>query len=967
MASKIQVGSSYFTSFVDGQGAGASNYITYAEDLDTNFQTLRLVVNQIVDELSAIQGPNSVLGLDLTQVNDPDGPLGTVTNGVIGEHSYRVSIAGDTTKLDVQKGSAIAQGGRVSQVADVQLVGSGSSGDRWVYIDGNGTPNLATAADQGALDIAKVNWDGSNFTGSVTQLAQIFPDGDDYADMLSVVGDATAGVPNQDHRKVADRFENIERLLRGVSGNVVSGGPALGILSIIRGTAAAPGVTLVGDEDSGFFKAGTGDIGVAVGGTQVTKFDSGGPRIPNGSATTPGLRFIAESGAGFARIAGVPWVINDSQMSVGFLPGQGAAVDGSASSPSWSFSNDTDTGLFLPAADAIGFSAGGSERARVTTSAFQMLEELVLSQGATFNRRSVSSTPITLTDDDFIVELAVGGVTVNLPAASGRAGKVYLIKDAGGNAGTTAHTIDPNSTEQIDGSSTLTLEVDFDGVFIASDGTGWMVLARNGAATGGGGSAFQGALAELTANESIASGSETTLPLDAAVYDTDGFWSAGSPTRLTVPEGVSRVIVAANVRWASNSTGQRFMRIRKNGIDFKGMPFARFTAEAQTEMNAASAVVDVSPGDFFELRVFQSSGGPLDVDAHQGTWFSIEAVSSSSPEGNIKPVHADLEISAAQSISDSTWENVDFDSEVEDDADWHDNATNPNRVVVDRNGLYMITVRGRFASNPTGLRQARVKKNDDGTASTGTIMDLDGGADQSTTTDLDWAFVDVLNANDFLTMQVRQTSGGSLNLSSAQLRVIFLGRVPNVSDLDDLADVAATSPSDGDALSFDASSGTWKNRPSGFETRLLHVVDEKPSGTDAGNSPSAGSYATRTLNTVRTNEISGASLSSNQITLPAGTYYIEASAPGRKCGRHKVRLRNVTDTATTLAGGAAYNNTSQDSQTHAFARGRFTLGGQKTLELQHFITSNPVSKGFGVETSDGEVEIYAEVRIWKVA
>ncbi len=53
-----------------------------------------------------------------------------------------------------------------------------------------------------------------------------------------------------------------------------------------------------------------------------------------------------------------------------------------------------------------------------------------------------------------------------------------------------------------------------------------------------------------------------------------------------------------------------------------------------------------------------------------------------------------------------------------------------------------------------------------------------------------------------------------------------------------------------------------------FGTALLHVRDEKANGTNSGSSSAC--YTARILNSVLTNEISGASLASDQITLPAG-------------------------------------------------------------------------------------------------
>ena len=93
----------------------------------------------------------------------------------------------------------------------------------------------------------------------------------------------------------------------------------------------------------------------------------------------------------------------------------------------------------------------------------------------------------------------------------------------------------------------------------------------------------------------------------------------------------------------------------------------------------------------------------------------------------------------------------------------------------------------------------------------------------------------------------------------------------------------------------------------GHETRIaaleiggyLRVQEEQPSGT-GGGTPSTG-WQTRVLNVVKTNTIDGASLASNTITLPAGTYKIEASAPGFS-STHQLRLYNITQSAAALVG-----------------------------------------------------------------
>ena len=147
-----------------------------------------------------------------------------------------------------------------------------------------------------------------------------------------------------------------------------------------------------------------------------------------------------------------------------------------------------------------------------------------------------------------------------------------------------------------------------------------------------------------------------------------------------------------------------------------------------------------------------------------------------------------------------------------------------------------------------------------------------------------------------------------------------------------------------------------------FETQLLHVVDEKSNNT-APQSGTGGQQNVRELNTVKTNEITGASLGSNQITLPSGTFYAEAEANAYNVNRHKLSLYNTTDSSYTLIGSSANSNTSSYTTSPTFVSGRFTIGSQKVYELRHYIQQNT---GMGASTNTGLVEVYASIRIWKV-
>ena len=148
---------------------------------------------------------------------------------------------------------------------------------------------------------------------------------------------------------------------------------------------------------------------------------------------------------------------------------------------------------------------------------------------------------------------------------------------------------------------------------------------------------------------------------------------------------------------------------------------------------------------------------------------------------------------------------------------------------------------------------------------------------------------------------------------------------------------------------------------------LLHVREEQAANTASGTF-TQDVWQTRVLNTVVTNEISGASLATNQITLPAGTYEIRSFAPAYRCSQHQSKLRDTTNTSDLIIGSSAFTDTSVDGDnTHTFVNGKFTLSGEVVLELQHRCTVSHSTNGFGVAGNVGVVEVYAEVLIKKLA
>jgi hypothetical protein len=197
--------------------------------------------------------------------------------------------------------------------------------------------------------------------------------------------------------------------------------------------------------------------------------------------------------------------------------------------------------------------------------------------------------------------------------------------------------------------------------------------------------------------------------------------------------------------------------------------------------------------------------------------------------------------------------------------------------------------------------------------------------------------------------------------------ILVLGDVLNIGTPSDntvsLAKLTATGTKD--STTFLRGDNTFASAQGKFESALLHVRDEKSSGTSGGGI-SSGSFVTRTLNTSVTNEISGASLSSNKITLPAGTYYIFAKVPAVEVNDHKAILYNDSDSSNTIIGTNEYAYQIGGAKS-SFVSGRFTIASSKNFEIRHRVGTSNAGNGGGNSTSYSVTEVYTDVKIWKVA
>lgn len=108
--------------------------------------------------------------------------------------------------------------------------------------------------------------------------------------------------------------------------------------------------------------------------------------------------------------------------------------------------------------------------------------------------------------------------------------------------------------------------------------------------------------------------------------------------------------------------------------------------------NANDAIVIVCDGSnwFVKSRQRASISGD-NIESGSATAGSV-LVASGSGTSSFAPRPATSVIqSSSQSITASTWTALEFDDEIYDDADWHDNASNNSRITIDADGRYDVS------------------------------------------------------------------------------------------------------------------------------------------------------------------------------------------------------------------------------------------------------------------------------------
>ncbi len=134
----------------------------------------------------------------------------------------------------------------------------------------------------------------------------------------------------------------------------------------------------------------------------------------------------------------------------------------------------------------------------------------------------------------------------------------------------------------------------------------------------------------------------------------------------------------------------------------------------------------------------------------------------------------------------------------------------------------------------------------------------------------------------------------------------------------------------------------------------------------AGGTATSGSWTNIPLNTKDVDSGSIATLSGNQISIPAGTYDVLATEPFYKIDQAQTRLYNATDSSVIMLGtGIQSGNGGTYATGTSVVVGQFTIAGTKAIAFQYNVITTENTDGLGKATNIGQ-EVYAQVQLVKV-
>ena len=166
----------------------------------------------------------------------------------------------------------------------------------------------------------------------------------------------------------------------GVTTNVAMQIPTVGAqVQFNAGTALLPGMSFIGDPDTGGYSSGANAFGISCGGAVQVIWNGLGQIVQigfiglqDGTAVSPGIQFVNDPDTGIYRVGAnkigfstggtLGWSI-DASFQLNGESGSSRIFNGTGTvgTPAYTFLSDSDTGMYSASANVLGFSSNGSQ------------------------------------------------------------------------------------------------------------------------------------------------------------------------------------------------------------------------------------------------------------------------------------------------------------------------------------------------------------------------------------------------------------------------------------------------------------------------------------------------------------------------------------------------------------------------------------------------------------------------------
>ena len=151
------------------------------------------------------------------------------------------------------------------------------------------------------------------------------------------------------------------------------------------------------------------------------------------------------------------------------------------------------------------------------------------------------------------------------------------------------------------------------------NGSAWVAVAGSSTPTAVGAEVFR------TSTQSLSAATLTAVSWSSAGTNTNTIWSAGSPTRFTIPSGKGGVYCVTTSLTFNNASGQVQLYVYKNGSAVSNMSYVTALNASNINGGSMTAILTLAAADYIEIYVNSNNAAQIVSGVSSGSIFYLGA------------------------------------------------------------------------------------------------------------------------------------------------------------------------------------------------------------------------------------------------------------------------------------------------------------------------------------------------------